>query len=164
MIQKLIICIMVGIPMGLVFAVPVTPFAGLLRIMFLLPSAREKLRVQAEAKGHVVEAELKKSYDDIVYDKRRDDYRTTNEVIGVYYYYVNGRKYKCKLSSTTRLPKKITLYYIKKPRHATTEGRLGNYELPWGKIYLCVSLLLAVVFVILLMIKWEEVYGFKMPL
>ena len=138
-VQNLFVSMLLGIPIGLVLAIPITPFVGLLRIMLLSPSKREKLRAQAEAKGHVVEAEMEKSYDDIRYDKVTGDQLPSNSIIGVYKYYVNGKKYKCKLSSTSRLSEKITLYYIKKPRHATTAGHLGNEELPWGKLYIYIG-------------------------
>lgn len=148
-VQNLFVSMLLGIPIGLVLAIPITPFVGLLRIMLLSPSKREKLRAQAEAKGHVVEAEMEKSYDDIRYDKVTGDQLPSNSIIGVYKYYVNGKKYKCKLSSTSRLSEKITLYYIKKPRHATTAGHLGNEELPWGKLYILATAVLTIIFVII---------------
>lgn len=41
-VQNLFVSMLFGIPIGLVLAIPITPFVGLLRIMLLSPSKREK--------------------------------------------------------------------------------------------------------------------------
>lgn len=74
------------------------------------------------------------------------------EDMGTYSYEVNGRTYRYRLLSTTGIPKTITLYYIKKPRKATLANDLGNWETPWLKFYLIISLLVTVATVIVGMI------------
>ena len=70
------------------------------------------------------------------------------EDMGVYSYEVNGKAYHYRLVSTTGIPDTITLYYIKKPRKATLANDLGNWESPWFKYYLAISLLVAIITVI----------------
>ena len=64
--------------------------------------------------------------------------------MGTYTYQVNGKKYVYRHITTLGLHDTITLYYIKKPRKATVGGDLGNWESPWFKFYLIISLLVAV--------------------
>ena len=102
---------------------------------------------KAKEKGHVVEAHLIKSYN--IMNHNTDGVPLpTMEDMGTYRYEVNGKTYRYRLLSTTGIPKTITLYYIKKPRKATVGGDLGNWESPWFKFYLIISLMVAVATVI----------------
>lgn len=68
--------------------------------------------------------------------------------MGTYTYQVNGKKYLYRHITALEPHDTITLYYIKKPRKATVGGDLGNWESPWFKFYLMISLLVAIATVI----------------
>ena len=72
----------------------------------------------------------------------------TMKEMGTYNYQVNGKDYTYRHISANRLPDTLLLYYIKKPGKATVANDLGNWESPWLKIYLIVSLLVAIATVI----------------
>lgn len=62
----------------------------------------------------------------------------------------------------TVLDKTIPLFYIKKPRKATVGGDLGNFEVPWFKIYLILSLVCAVALMIVgLTIGFDWIYALE---
>lgn len=147
MTAKIIAYILIGICLGPIFSVGVTPIFCLLRKIFYVPFIRKSLIEKAERKGHVVEAHLLKSHN-IRNHNTGGVPLPTMEDMGTYSYEVNGRTYRYRLLSTTGIPKTITLYYIKKPRKATLANDLGNWESPWLKFYLIISLLVAVATVI----------------
>lgn len=60
---KIIACILIGIFFGPVASLAITPIFCLLRIIFYVPFIRKSLREEAERKGHVVKASLKKNHD-----------------------------------------------------------------------------------------------------
>lgn len=144
---KIIAYILIGIFGGPLAAIVLTPIVCLLRKIFFVPFIRKKLREKAERKGHVVEAHLLKSHN-IRNHNTGGVPLPTMEDMGTYSYEVNGRTYRYRLLSTTGIPETITLYYIKKPRKATLANDLGNWESPWLKFYLIISLLAAVAIVV----------------
>ena len=151
---KIFIWTMVGIGMAPFFAIFATPIMVLLRINFSVPFIREKLLQKAKDAGHVIEAKLQKTYDD-----RDKDGNWTGAKVGVYVYEYKGRKRKVRLSSHWGLSDTETLYYIKKPRKATTVGYLGVYEQPWIKMYFLTCAVLAVVFTIIgIVTEWQFLY------
>lgn len=151
---KILIWAMVGIGMAPFFAIFATPIMVLLRINFYVPFIREKLLQKAKDAGHVIEAKLQKTYDD-----RDKDGNWTGAKVGVYVYEYKGRKRKVRLSSHWGLSDTETLYYIKKPRKATTAGYLGVYEQPWIKMYFLTCVVLAVVFTIIgIVTEWQFLY------
>ena len=76
--------------------------------------------------------------------------------MGTYTYQVNGKKYLYRHITALEPHDTITLYYIKKPRKATVGGDLGNWESPWFKFYLMISLLVAIATVIVGMLIGRE--------
>lgn len=144
---KIIAYILIGIFLGPVASLAITPIFCLLRKLFFVPFIRKSLREKAERKGHVVEAHLLKSHN--IRNHNTDGVPLpTMEDMGTYSYEVNGKTYRYRLLSTTGIPQTITLYYIKKPRKATLANDLGNWESPWLKFYLIISLLVAIATVI----------------
>lgn len=139
-ITKIITSAVFGLMFGPVVSVMITPIFCLLRKIFFVPFNRQKFREKAEKKGHVVEATLQKYHtiDD-------DPGMPIDRKMGTYTYQVKGKKYKYRLMTSNRLPSTITLFYLKKPRKATTSGNLGNRECPWFKFYLIISLIVAIV-------------------
>lgn len=137
---------LIGIFLGPMLSVLVTPVAVLLSKIFVVPFLREKMLKKAEEEGHILTATLKKKYDALHYDETGP--HATNEEVGVYTYEYNGKTYRYRLSSNWSIPDTITLYYIKNPKKATLAGDLGNRETPWLKIYCIVSVIIAVGFVI----------------
>lgn len=65
--------------------------------------------------------------------------------MGIYTYQVKGKNYKYHYVTSGRLPKTITLLYLKKPGKATVGGDLGTWESPWFKIYLIIALIAAII-------------------
>lgn len=144
---KIIAYILVGITLGPTVSIVVTPIFCLLRTIFFVPFIRKNLREEAIRKGHVIEASLQKSYNAVEHDTEFGMVGTMED-IGVYCYQCNGKKYKYQATTTTGLPSTLTLYYIKKPRKATVASDLGNWEIPWFRFYLIISLVIAVATVI----------------
>lgn len=117
-----------------------------------VPLIREKLREKAKEEGHVVQATLQKHHNIRRYDTGFGPMSTMKE-FGTYTYSVHGKQYKYQHITTRGLHNNLTLYYIKNPRKATVGGDLGNWETPWFKFYLIISLLVAVItFVVGMMI------------
>lgn len=144
---KIIAYVIIGIFLGPVASLAITPIFCLLWKIFYLPFIRKGLLEKAKEKGHIVEAHLIKSHN--IRNHNTDGVPLpTMEDMGTYRYEVNGKTYRYRLLSTTGIPKTITLYYIKKPRKATLANDLGNWESPWFKFYLIISLLVAVATVI----------------
>lgn len=141
---KIIAYILIGIFGGPVASVVLTPIVCLLRKIFYIPLIREKLREKAKEKGHVVQATLQKHHNIRRYDTGFGPMSTMKE-FGTYTYSVNGKQYKYQHITTRGLHDNLTLYYIKNPRKATVGGDLGNWETPWFKIYLIVSLVVAII-------------------
>lgn len=146
MLEEIIAYGLIGIFLGPVASVVITPIFCLLRKIFFVPFIREKLREEAENKGHVVQATLQKHH--TITKESEFGPVGTMEEMGTYTYEVNGKKYKYRCVSFTGLHKTITLYYIKKPRKATVGGDLGNWESPWFKFYWIIALIVAVVTII----------------
>lgn len=128
-----------GIFLGPVASLAITPLFCLLRMLFYVPFIRKSLQEEAERKGNVVEAHLLKSH-----DIRDGNGMPTMEEMGTYSYEVNGKSYRYRLMSTTGIPETITLYYIKNPRKATLAHDLGTWEFPWLKYYLVIALVVAI--------------------
>lgn len=141
---KIIAYMLIGIFGGPVASIVLTPIVCLLRKIFYIPLIREKLRENAKKKGHVVQATLQKHHNIRRYDTGFGPMSTMKE-FGTYTYSVNGKQYKYQHITTRGLHDNLTLYYIKNPRKATVGGDLGNWETPWFKIYLIVSLVVAII-------------------
>ena len=139
MVAKIIAYVLIGIFLGPVASLAITPLFCLLRKLFYVPFIRKSLQEKAERKGNVVEAHLLKSH-----DIRDSNGMPTMEEMGTYSYEVNGKSYRYRLLSTMGIPKTITLYYIKNPRKATLANDLGNWESPWLKYYLVIALVVAI--------------------
>ncbi|MBP3477219.1 MAG: hypothetical protein J6K48_13045 [Lachnospiraceae bacterium] len=144
---KIIAYILVGIFLGPVVSIAITPIFCLLRKIFFVPFIRENLRKEAIRKGHVIEASLQKSYNAAEPDTEFGNVGTMED-IGVYHYQYNGKTYKYRAITSKGLSSKITLYYIKNPRRATVACDLGNWETPWFRFYLIISLVSAIAIVI----------------
>ena len=136
---KIIFYVLVGIVLGPVASLAITPVFWLLRAWFYVPGIRKSLQEEAERKGNVVEAHLLESH-----DCRDSNGMPTMDEAGTYSYEVNGKSYRYRLVSTTGIPKTITLYYIKNPRKATLPLELGIFESPWLKYYLVIALVVAI--------------------
>lgn len=149
---KIIAYVLIGIFLGPVASLAITPVFCLLRKIFYVPLIREKLREKAKEEGHVVQATLQKHHNIRRYDTGFGPMSTMKE-FGTYTYSVNGKQYKYQHITARGLHNNLTLYYIKNPRKATVGGDLGNWETPWFKFYLIISLLVAVItFVVGMMI------------
>ena len=140
---KIIFYVLMGIFLGPVASLVITPVFCLLRILFYVPFICKSLQEEAERKGNVVEAHLLKSH-----GIRDGNGMPTMEEMGTYSYGVNGKSYRYRLMSTTGIPETITLYYIKNPRKATLAHDLGTWEFPWLKYYLVIALVVAIATVI----------------
>lgn len=151
MMAKMIAYGLVGICLGPLASLAITPIFMYLRIIFFVPFIRRRLWEEAERKGHVIEASLKKTQDLTEYDTELGRVPTMRKM-GTYSYQVNGKNYTYRGISSNRLPETITLYYIKKPKKATLSNRLGNWEQPWLKCYLGISLFVTIATVIVGMI------------
>lgn len=147
---KLIAYIILGVFLGPIASVAITPIFCVLWKIFYLPFIRKKLLEKAKEDGHVVEAHLVKKH--TLYDHKNGVSLPTMKELGTYAYQVNGKEYVYKHITALGLHDTITLYYIKKPRKATVGGDLGNWESPWLKFYLVISLIVAIVTVFVGMI------------
>ena len=136
---KIIFYVLVGIFLGPVASLAITPVFWLLRAWFYVPGICKSLQEEAERKGKVVEAHLLESH-----DCRDSNGMPTMDEAGTYSYEVNGKSYRYRLVSTTGIPETITLYYIKNPRKATLPLELGIFEFPWLKYYLVIALVVAI--------------------
>ena len=123
---KIIASVLVGIFLGPVASVAITPVFCFLRKIFFVPFIRERLREEAKRKGHVVKAFLQKSH---TLTDQSTGYGALPAMreMGTYTYQVNGRKYTYRHITSTNLPDTLTLFYIKKPGKATVGGDLGNW-------------------------------------
>lgn len=148
---KILAYVLIGIFLGPIFSLAVTPIFCLLRKIFFVPFIRKNLREKAEKKGHIIEAELQKSYNIRNHDTDFGPTATMKDM-GIYSYRYNGKKYKYRMVTTTRLPEKITLYYINNPGKATIAKELGNRETKWLKFYLIISILIAFMTVVIGMV------------
>lgn len=152
MLVKLITFILLGIFLGPLVSLVITPLFCLLRKIFYVPFIRKGLIEKAKENGHVVEAHLQKKH--TLMDHTNNVALPTMREMGTYTYQVNGKKYVYRHITTLGLHDTITLYYIKKPRKATVGGDLGNWESPWFKFYLIISLLAAVAIFVAGMMIW----------
>lgn len=143
MTAKIIAYILIGICLGPIFSVGVTPIFCLLRKIFYVPFIRKSLIEKAERKGHVVQATLQKHHTINNHENGFGPVPTMREM-GTYVYTVGGKTYKYQHITAHGLHDTLTLYYIKKPRKATVGGDLGNWETPWLKFYLIISLLITI--------------------
>lgn len=137
---KLIALVITGVFLGPIASLVITPIFCFLRKIFIVPFIRKDLLEKAKIDGHVVEAHLQKKHS-------LGDEPVMREM-GTYLYYVNGKKYKYQHITELGLDETIPLYYVKKPRKATVGGDLGNWESPWFKFYLIISLIAAIITVI----------------
>lgn len=143
---KLIAYVLIGIFLGPVASLVMTPVFCLLRKMFFLPFIRKSLIENAKQNGHVVEAHLQRKH--TLNDHTKNGVLPTMKEMGTYTYYVNGKKYVYQHITANGLHDTLTLYYIKKPRKATVGGDLGNWESPWLKFYLIISLVVTIATVV----------------
>lgn len=148
--------------MGPFFSAFVTPIYCFVRTYYYVFFKQDKLREEAERKGHVVQATLIRKWDDSYTPDASGgiQYKKTHEV-GRYRYSVNGRNYRfvCKTDfSYEELPEELTLYWLKKPRKARTYGNIGFFELPHPILsWIGISFLCAIaVFVFGLITRWAE--------
>lgn len=144
---KIIAYVLIGIFLGPVVSLAITPLFCLLRKLFYIPFIRKSLREKAERKGNVVEATLQKSHTIRNHSSGMGPMPTMREM-GTYSYQVNGRTYIYRHISANQLPDTLILYYIKKPSKATVANDLGNWESPWLKYYLVIALIVAIATVI----------------
>lgn len=144
---KIIAYVLTGIFLGPIISLALTPIFCLHRKIFFVPFIRKSLREKAIKKGHVIEATLQKRHNVVNHDTEFGNVGTMKD-IGVYSYQCNGKTYKYQLITATSLPPTITLYYIKNPKRATVAGDLGNWETPWFKLYLIISLVIAIAAVV----------------
>ena len=142
-IAEILAYVLIGIGLGPILSLGITPVFCLLRTIFYVPFIRERLLEEAQKKGHVVVAMLQKSRILRNHPAVRGALPNLTKM-GIYTYQVNGRKYTYRFVSTDGLDNTLTLYYIKKARKATVGGDLGNWEWPLLKSYLIISLLVAV--------------------
>ena len=144
---KIIAYVLIGIFLGPVASLAITPVFCLLRKLFFVPFIRKGLIEKAKEKGVGVVGDLLWKHTHIVHTKSGG--LPPLSVMGTYTYYVNGKKYVYQHITANGIHDTLTLYYIKKPRKATVGGDLGNWESPWLKIYLIISLLVAVATVVI---------------
>lgn len=142
MAAKIIAYALLGIFLGPVASLAITPIFCLLRKIFYVPLIRKRLIKKATEDGHVVEAHLQKK--ETLMNYTQNSVLPTMKEMGTYAYQVDGKKYVYQHITALGLHDTVTLYYIKKPRKATVGGDLGNWESPWLKYYLLISLLVAV--------------------
>lgn len=141
---KIIAYVLIGVFLGPVASLAITPVFCLLRKIFFVPFIRKSLIEKAKEDGHVVQATLQKHHNIRRYDTGFGPMSTMKE-FGTYTYSVNGKQYKYQHITTRGLHNNLTLYYIKNPRKATVGGDLGNWETPWFKFYLIISLSVAII-------------------
>lgn len=119
---------------GAILAVPLTPVFCLLRKVFYVPFIRGRLVQEAEAKGHVVTAQLEKSGE--LYGTKQNGERVyTNRREGHYRYTYRGRSYRYRYRSTAELPEELILYFLRRPGRACLKRELGAMESPVVKYY-----------------------------
>lgn len=143
---KIIAYVLIGIFLGPIASLAITPLFCLIRKIFYVPFIRKRLLEKAKEDGHIVEAHLQKK--GTIMNHTPNGVFSTMKEIGTYSYQVNGKKYVYQHITTLGLDDTLTLYYIKNPRKATVGGDLGNWESPWLKIYLFCSLLITVATVV----------------
>lgn len=152
---RIIAIVLIGITVGLVFSLAVTPLFIFLRKIFYVPIIRKRLFEKAKADGHIIEATLVKTISGYYAYEEADKDLKAIETRYVYHYDCGGKIGKYVTDSTNTPPEKITLYYIKNPRKATAANELGTYETPWttwAKSYLVISLVIAIAATIVIMI------------
>lgn len=149
----------VGIMTGLILAIPFAFGIKHCMVYNMNPAKREKLRSEAEGKGHVVEAKLDKIH--AVNNTGPDNNK--NIWIGTYYYSINGKRYKRKFEceSPSRMPSKLTLYYKNNPKKAATEWTLGEESVSLLKVYVCTAFAFAAAITIYLEAGGAALLGIK---
>lgn len=148
---KIIAYVLIGIFLGPLVSLVVTPIFCILRKIFFVPFIRKNLRKKAEQEGHVVKAFLQKSHNIKNHELGFGPMATMRDM-GTYTYQVNGKNYTYRHISSNTLPDSITLYYIKKPSKATVSNDLGNWESPWLKFFLIISFLVSIATVVVGMV------------
>ena len=108
---KIIAYALIGIFLGPVASIAITPIFCLLRKIFFVPFICENLREKAKKNGHVVQATLQKYH--TLNDSTEFGPVTTMREMGTYTYVVNGKEYKYQHITARGLPDTLTLYYIK---------------------------------------------------
>lgn len=148
---KIVIMIGLSIILSPIFSIFATPIFCLLRKVYYVPIINQKLLKKAIQEGHIVEAKLIKEHDITTtptgFDKGMVD---SGKVMGTYIYEYKGKKYKTRRISRNGLSEEITLYFIKKPRKATSASEIGYSESNWFLYYIIISLILFIVFLFLL--------------
>lgn len=142
MTTKIIAYTLIGLFLGPVASLLITPIFCLLRKIFFVPFIRKRLIEKAKQRGHVVEAHLQKSHN--IMDHSGSVALPTMRDMGTYTYQVNGKEYTYRHITANGLHDTLILFYIKNPRKATVGGDLGNWESPWFKYYMIISLLVAI--------------------
>ena len=80
MMAKVIAYVLVGIFLGPIFSIAVTPIFCLLRTIFYVPLIRKKLREKAIEEGHVIEATLQKRYNVVHHDTESGNVGTMEDM------------------------------------------------------------------------------------
>lgn len=157
----IVLYVIISIMSGPLVSVFLTPIYCVVRSIVYVPAIQDKLVEEAKRKGHVVQAILikTKEYDYKIEDKSGTEW--VEKTKGKYRYQVNGRNYTCTFEVerlSADFSKEITLYWLKKPRRATSYGNLGYYELPHPFLsWLLISVLSTVaIFVISMITGWAE--------
>ena len=135
MSSKQIAIILISLVLSPMLSVMSTPFLVFFRKVFYVPFARKKYLKEAIEKGNIVQAKLVRSRD-VTEDYNGYGLVSSNEVIGLYEYSYNGKKYKYRASATSILPDELTLYFIKNPKKACLSDEIGFRESNWIKTYL----------------------------
>jgi len=140
MLTKMIPMALLGIILGPILSIVITPLVCLLRKVFVLPIIRPKIRKKVLEKGHIVTAHLIRQNDIL-----NDNGTVSCNEIAVYQYEYNNITYKYKSISAGTSSKEIELYFMKNPRKATTYNEIGLKETHWLKYYLLISVLIAII-------------------
>ena len=134
---------LLGIILGPIFSIVITPMVCLFRKAFVLPIIRPKIRKKMLEKGHTVTAHLIRQNDIL-----NDNGTVSCNEIGIYQYEYNNKTYKYKSISAGTLSQEIELYFMKNPRKATTYNEIGLKETHWFKYYLVISVIIAITVII----------------
>jgi hypothetical protein len=148
MIVAYVVIFFIGVIVGPIISIFITPVFCFFRKVFYVPLIRKKLLRQAKENNHVIKAKLIK-YSDILTSNDGFGATASGERMAIYHYEYAGKKYKYRAITAGCLPEEITLYYLRNPRKATVASELGLRESHWLLYYLLISVIMVVlVFII----------------
>ena len=136
---KLIVKLLIGLIMGAILALPLTPVFCLLRKMFYVPFIQKKVVNEAIEMGHVVTATLERASDSM--EERGKISAASGKRVGLYRYEYEGKQYRRRLMSYD-LQDEILLYFQKNPARAAPADRVGFIENNWFQCYLITAVIL----------------------